>query len=133
MKKQSTIYVAGGETLIGAAILRALRQQGYRNVAGGRDEDPDLTDGAAVDAYLKRVPTGIRLSCCREIGRYCGEPEVSGQSDDGQPPGGMPRGAQRFSTWRRKASVPSEFLLLSRTMPAANERRDFADGPTGIH
>ena len=55
MKKQSTIYVAGGETLIGAAILRGLRQQGYTNVVGGRDEEPDLTDGAAVDAFLKRV------------------------------------------------------------------------------
>lgn len=55
MKKQSTIYVAGGETLIGATILRALRQQGYTNVVGGRDAEPNLTDGTAVDAFLKRV------------------------------------------------------------------------------
>ncbi len=55
VKKQSTIYVAGGETLIGAAILRALRQQGYANVVGGRDAEPNLADGAAVDGFLKRV------------------------------------------------------------------------------
>ena len=55
VKKQSTIYVAGGETLIGAAILRALRQQGYANVVGGRDAEPNLTDGTAVDGFLKRV------------------------------------------------------------------------------
>ena len=55
MKKESTIYVAGGETLIGAAILRGLRQQGYTNVVGGGDEEPNLTDGTAVDLFLKRL------------------------------------------------------------------------------
>ncbi len=34
MRKHAIIYVAGGQTLIGAAILRQLKQQGYTNIVG---------------------------------------------------------------------------------------------------
>jgi GDP-L-fucose synthase len=69
VKKESTIYVAGGETLIGAAILRGLRQQGYTNVVGGGDEEPNLTDGTAVEVFLKRVrPEYVFLAAGRSGG-----------------------------------------------------------------
>jgi len=48
------VYVAGGDTLIGAAILRQLRQQGYANVIDASHE-PDLTDAAAVEAFFAQV------------------------------------------------------------------------------
>ena len=50
----SVIFVAGGETLIGAAILRVLRQQGYSCLLGGPGEQVDLCDAAAVDAFFAR-------------------------------------------------------------------------------
>ena len=69
MKEQSSIYVAGGETLIGAAILRVLRHQGYTNVVGGRDKEPDLTDDTSVDAFLKHVrPEYVFLAAGRSGG-----------------------------------------------------------------
>jgi len=52
MDKQSRIYVAGAQTLLGAAILRELDRQGYANIVGGRGSDPNPADGAAVDAFM---------------------------------------------------------------------------------
>ncbi len=50
MEKTSRIFVAGADTLIGAAILQELDRQGYRCLVG-RDE-PDLTDEQAVGAFF---------------------------------------------------------------------------------
>ena len=55
MEKYAKIYVAGGQTLIGAAILRELERQGYMNIGGGPGEAPDLTDAAQVDAFFART------------------------------------------------------------------------------
>jgi GDP-L-fucose synthase len=48
------IYVAGGDTLIGAALLRQLHRQGYTSVIDPSNE-PDLTDAASVDAFFARA------------------------------------------------------------------------------
>jgi len=55
LKKQANIYVAGGQSLIGAAILRQLVLQGYKNVTGWPGEEPDLTDAVQVDAFFART------------------------------------------------------------------------------
>jgi GDP-L-fucose synthase len=69
VKKKSSIYVAGGKTLIGAAILCALRQKGYTNVVGGGDEEPNLTDGTAVKVFLKQFrPEYVFLAAGRSGG-----------------------------------------------------------------
>jgi GDP-L-fucose synthase len=52
MDKDAAVYVAGGQTLLGSAILRRLREQGYRNVRGGATIEPDLHDASAVDAFF---------------------------------------------------------------------------------
>jgi GDP-L-fucose synthase len=54
VRKAAVIFVAGGETLIGAAILRVLRQQGCERVLGGPDGPLDLCSAAAVDAFFAR-------------------------------------------------------------------------------
>jgi GDP-L-fucose synthase len=55
MRKHAIIYVAGGQTLIGAAILRQLKQQGYTNIVGKPGEEPDLTDATSVDEFFSRL------------------------------------------------------------------------------
>lgn len=55
MEKQAKIYVAGEQTLIGAAILRQLILQGYENIAGWPGKEPDLTDAVQVDAFFART------------------------------------------------------------------------------
>jgi GDP-L-fucose synthase len=54
MNKNSRIFVAGGNTLIGAAILRQLERQGYGNVLGGQNSALDLTDFRQVDDFFSR-------------------------------------------------------------------------------
>jgi len=55
MRKHAIIYVAGGQTPIGAAILRQLKQQGYTNIVGKPGEEPDLTDATSVDEFFSRL------------------------------------------------------------------------------
>jgi len=55
MEKHARIYVAGGQTPIGAAILREVERQGYMNIVGRPGEEPELTDAAQVDAFFART------------------------------------------------------------------------------
>ena len=52
MQKDSRIFVAGGETLIGAALLRRLNVEGYTNLVGAYDDQPDFTSELAVAAFF---------------------------------------------------------------------------------
>jgi GDP-L-fucose synthase len=52
LEKHANIYVAGAQTLIGSAILRQLRQQGYTNTVTLPDEEEQLTDATSVDAFF---------------------------------------------------------------------------------
>lgn len=54
MRKESVIFVAGGETLIGAAILRVLKQQGFENVHGAAGAQVDLCRATAVESFFAR-------------------------------------------------------------------------------
>ncbi|PWB68339.1 MAG: GDP-fucose synthetase [Deltaproteobacteria bacterium] len=54
MKADSRIFVAGGDTLIGAAILRRLAASGHEGIVNGREPDPDLADGARTMAFFER-------------------------------------------------------------------------------
>ncbi len=55
MEKEAKIYVAGGETLIGAAILRQLEQRGYAHMVGGAGEGPELTDASQVESFFAQT------------------------------------------------------------------------------
>jgi len=62
LNQESKIYVAGGETLIGAALLRHLRDRGFAKVMGGLGEEPELTEASAVEAFFKtRAPEFVFL------------------------------------------------------------------------
>ncbi len=47
-----SIYVAGAETLAGAAIRRSLAARGFSSVLGADGRAPDPTDAAAVEAFF---------------------------------------------------------------------------------
>jgi GDP-L-fucose synthase len=49
------IYVAGSETLVGKGLLRRLNLAGYSNVVDTSSVEPDLTDGASVNAYFEAM------------------------------------------------------------------------------
>lgn len=53
METQDTIFVAGTQTLIGAALVRQLARQGYSRLAG-LDDEPDPRNAAQVDAFFRK-------------------------------------------------------------------------------
>lgn len=53
MELADRIYVAGSETVVGKGLLRRLALAGYSNVIDTSSTEPDLTDGASVNAYLE--------------------------------------------------------------------------------
>lgn len=52
MKTNDKIYVAGHRGMVGAAIMRNLRAQGFENVVTATHKEMDLTDRAATDAFM---------------------------------------------------------------------------------
>lgn len=52
MKKKSRVYVAGHQGMVGSAIYRKLREQGYDNVCFATSSELDLRDKAAVDNFF---------------------------------------------------------------------------------
>jgi len=52
--KNARIFVAGGSTLIGAALLRQLAAQSYGNVVGHPPGEPDLCRAAEVESFFSR-------------------------------------------------------------------------------
>ena len=52
MEKNARIYVAGHRGLVGSAISRVLREDGYENILGKSHEDLDLQDQRAVNAFF---------------------------------------------------------------------------------
>jgi GDP-L-fucose synthase len=55
VERHAAIYVAGGQTLIGSALLRQLASQGYANVVGAPPDEPNLCSAAAVDEFFRRT------------------------------------------------------------------------------
>jgi GDP-L-fucose synthase len=52
MNRTARIYVAGGDTLIGAALIERLRGDGYRNLVGTPPDEPDLTVAGQVEDFF---------------------------------------------------------------------------------
>lgn len=52
MEKGAKIYVAGHRGMVGSAIVRELRRQGYENILTRTHAELDLTDQAAVNTFF---------------------------------------------------------------------------------
>jgi len=55
MDKEARICVAGTDTLMGGAIVRELKGQGYSCIAPSADEEPAWSDEHAVAEYMQRT------------------------------------------------------------------------------
>ncbi len=55
VERHAAIYVAGGQTLIGSALLRHFASQGYTNLVGAPPDEPNLCSAAAVDEFFRRT------------------------------------------------------------------------------
>ena len=54
MDKNAKIYIAGHRGMVGSAIVRRLQQGGYENLVVRGQEELDLTDQAAVRAFMQQ-------------------------------------------------------------------------------
>ena len=55
MKKDSRIFIAGEETLIGSGLVRELRRKGFANFVSASERTLDLCDANAVDSFFERI------------------------------------------------------------------------------
>lgn len=71
MKEDSLIYVAGHTGLIGSAILRRLKLDGYKNIITRTHKELDLTERAKVENFFaKQKPEYVFLAAARIGGIY---------------------------------------------------------------
>lgn len=69
MDKNAKIYVAGGQTLIGAALLRQLERQGYCHLIGTLPAEPNLADREQVsDFFAQNKPEYVFLAAGKSGG-----------------------------------------------------------------
>ena len=52
MNRDSRIFVAGGDSLLGAALLDRLRAEKYSRLVGVGTEEPDLTNPGQVEDFF---------------------------------------------------------------------------------
>jgi GDP-L-fucose synthase len=68
MDRNSRIYVAGHTGLIGSALLRRLRAEGYNNLVTRTRAEVDLTDPRAVDDFFARERPEYVLLAAGKVG-----------------------------------------------------------------
>lgn len=69
MKKNAKIYVAGHMGMLGSAIVRSLRSQGFTNIIGRSIDELDLTDKASVDNFFSvQKPEYVFLAAAKVAG-----------------------------------------------------------------
>ena len=62
--KNSKIFVAGHNGLVGSALVRKLNRKGYRNIITINRSRLDLTNQNKVLNFLKKKKTEIYFCCC---------------------------------------------------------------------
>jgi GDP-L-fucose synthase len=71
MNLNSKIYVAGHRGLVGSAIVRNLKQQGFTNIIGKTRDELDLLDQSKVNAFFDRErPEYVVLAAAKVGGIY---------------------------------------------------------------
>ena len=55
VNKRSTIYIAGHKGLVGSAIVRKLKEKGYKNLVTKTRRELDLLDQKKVFQFIKSL------------------------------------------------------------------------------
>ncbi|MGB0369717.1 MAG: GDP-L-fucose synthase family protein [Opitutales bacterium] len=68
MDTSSKIYVSGHRGMVGSAICRNLKQQGYENIITRTRSELNLTDAAAVDQWIKQEKPQVVVIAAARVG-----------------------------------------------------------------
>jgi GDP-L-fucose synthase len=79
LNNQAKVYVAGHRGLVGSAVLRALKKQGYDNLITRTHHELDLTDQAAVGKFFDSVrPEAVVMAAARVGGIHANNSHPAG-------------------------------------------------------
>lgn len=66
MNKESKIYIAGHQGLVGSSLIRVLKKDGFQNLLGKTRKELDLTEQSEVNAFFKMErPEYVFLSAAK--------------------------------------------------------------------
>jgi len=68
LKKQSKIYIAGHNGLVGSSVRNLLLRYGYKNILCKRKKELDLTDEKKVDIFFKKNKPKYLIICAAKVG-----------------------------------------------------------------
>lgn len=68
MEKTDRIFVAGHRGMVGSAVCRKLREEGYPNIVTRTRREVDLTDGAAVRRFFEETPVDRVVLAAAKVG-----------------------------------------------------------------
>lgn len=68
ISKQSKIYIAGHNGMVGSAIWRQLEQKGYHNLVGRSSKELDLRDQHAVMSFFKNEKPDVIIDAAAKVG-----------------------------------------------------------------
>lgn len=68
MLKKSKIYIAGHRGLVGSAILRKLKEKGYKNIIVKSHQELDLSNQTAVDTFFKKYKPEYVFLAAAKVG-----------------------------------------------------------------
>ena len=68
MNKSSTIYIAGHKGLVGSAILRCLKKEGYQNLIYRAHQELDLENQSAVESFFKETRPEYVILAAAKVG-----------------------------------------------------------------
>ena len=68
MEKHSTIFVAGHKGLVGSAIVRKLKEQGYNNIITATRQQCDLTDSTQVKLFFMQNDIDYVFDAAAKVG-----------------------------------------------------------------
>ena len=70
INKKSKIYVAGHKGLVGSAIIRKLKQKGYKNLITVDKKKLDLTNQSKVFNFIKKISQTLFLLPLQKLGEF---------------------------------------------------------------
>ena len=68
MEKNSKIYIAGHKGMVGSAIERKLRKEGFNNIVSKTSTELDLRNQAAVDKFFENEKPEIVIIAAAKVG-----------------------------------------------------------------
>ena len=68
MKSESKIYIAGHNGMVGSAIQRQLKENGFNNIVTRNRKDLDLTSQAAVNRFFKKEMVDYVILAAAKVG-----------------------------------------------------------------